>query len=52
MGRITLRQAALWCGGKVDPKYADVTFFGASNDSRKVTNGQLFVALQGLRDGH
>ena len=52
MGRITLRQAADWCGGKVDPKYADVTFYGASNDSRKVTHGQLFVALQGVRDGH
>ena len=52
MGRITLRQAALWCGGKVDPKYEDVTFCGASNDSRKVSSGQLFVALQGVRDGH
>ena len=52
MGRITLQQAADWCGGKIDPKYADVTFLGASNDSRNVSYGQLFVALQGVRDGH
>jgi len=52
MGRITLEQAALWCGGKIDSKYKDVTFFGANNDSRKIEKGQLFVALQGVRDGH
>ena len=52
MGKITLRQAALWCGGSIDPKYADVTFTGANIDSRNVTPGQLFVALQGVRDGH
>ena len=52
MGRITLQQAAVWCGGKVDPKYSDVTFFGANIDTRKIEAGQLFVALQGVRDGH
>jgi len=52
MGRITLQQAALWCGGSVDPKYHNVTFFGANNDTRKIEQGQLFVALQGERDGH
>ena len=52
MGRITLEQAALWCGGRVDPKYKDVTFLGAGNDTRKLESGQLFVALQGERDGH
>ena len=52
MGRITLQQAAQWCGGKIDPKYKDVTFYGANNDTRKLTEGQLFVALQGARDGH
>ena len=52
MGRITLQQAAAWCGGKIDPKYADVTFLGANNDSRTVLPGQLFLALQGVRDGH
>ena len=52
MGRITLQQAAQWCGGQVSPKYSDVTFFGACNDTRKLEPGQLFVALQGVRDGH
>ena len=52
MARITLAQAAAWCGGKVEPKYADVTFLGASNDSRNIKPEQLFVALQGARDGH
>ena len=52
MGRITLSQAAQWCGGRVDPKYAEVTFLGANNDSRKIKPGQLFLALAGIRDGH
>lgn len=52
MARITLAQAAAWCGGTIDPKYADVTFLGANNDSRIIQPGQLFVALQGARDGH
>ena len=52
MGKITLGQAASWCGGRIDPKYADVAFLGANNDSRKIEEGQLFVALQGARDGH
>ena len=52
MGRITLQQAAQWCGGRIDPKYADVVFYGANNDSRSVEPGQMFVALQGVRDGH
>ncbi len=52
MGRITLEQAALWCGGYCDAKYKDVTFLGAANDTRKLKAGELFVALQGVRDGH
>ncbi len=52
MGTITLQQAAQWCGGLIDPKYANVTFFGANNDSRSIVPGQLFVALEGQRDGH
>ena len=52
MGWITLKQAAAWCGGTVEPKYADVRFFGANNDSRNLQPGQLFLALQGARDGH
>ncbi len=52
MGKITLRQAAAWCGGTVEEKYADVEFLGATNDTRRLQPGQLFVALQGIRDGH
>ena len=52
MGKITLAQAAAWCGGQIDPKYAEVAFSGANNDSRIIGEGQLFVALQGVRDGH
>lgn len=52
MANITLRQAAEWCGGRVDEKYEKITFLGASNDSRGVQPGQLFVALQSTRDGH
>ncbi len=52
MGRITLAQAAAWCGGRIDPKYADVTFLGACNDTRKLEPGQLFLALKAVRDGH
>lgn len=52
MGKITLRQAAAWCGGTVEEKYADVEFLGACNDTRVLRQGQLFVALQGARDGH
>ncbi len=52
MGHITLKQAAAWCGGRIDPKYAEVAFFGACNDTRTLQPGQLFIALQGARDGH
>ena len=52
MSNITLRQAAQWCGGRVDEKYADLTFLGANIDSRKVEPGQLFIAIKGERDGH
>ena len=52
MANITLRQAAMWCGGTVDEKYADVEFFGANNDTRIIKPDQLFIVLQGARDGH
>lgn len=52
MPEITLRQAALWCGGTVEEKYAEVKFFGANNDTRLLQPGQLFLVLQGARDGH
>lgn len=52
MGKLTLGQAAAWCGGYVDPKYKDIEFFGAGNDTRTIRPGELFIALQGARDGH
>ena len=52
MAKITLRDAAQWCGGTVEEKYADVVFDGAGNDTRSLQMGQLFIALQGARDGH
>ena len=52
MGRLTLKQAATFCGGWVDPKYEDITFLGANNDTRLIQPGQLFIVLQGARDGH
>lgn len=52
MGKITLQQAARWCGGTVEAKYANVEFLGASNDTRTIQPGQLFLALKGARDGH
>ena len=52
MSKITLRQAARWCGGTVEEKYADIEFLGANNDTRVLQPGQLFIVLQGARDGH
>lgn len=52
MSELTLNQAARSCGGHVQEKYGDVRFLGASNDSRSIQPGQLFVALSGARDGH
>ena len=52
MAHITLREAAAWCGGSVAPEFENVTFVGANMDSRKIEKEQLFVALEGVRDGH
>ena len=52
MAHITLAEAARWCGGRVEEQYAHITFCGASNDSRTIAPGQLFVALVGVRDGN
>lgn len=51
-GRITLKQAAQWCGGTVAPEYAEIAFCGANFDTRRLQPGELFVALIGERDGH
>ena len=52
MAKLTLKQAAQMCGGYVEPQYEDVEFFGANNDTRIIKPGQLFIVLQGARDGH
>ena len=52
MSKITLKQAAAWCGGAVEEKYENIEFLGANNDTRVLQPGQLFLALQGARDGH
>ena len=52
MAEITLKQAALWCGGQVKQEHENIVFRGACIDSRNITPGQLFVALRGVRDGH
>ena len=52
MAKITLKQAAAWCGGTVEEKYENIEFFGANNDTRIIKEGQLFIVLQGARDGH
>ena len=52
MAELTLAQAAAMCGGRIDDKYAQVRFLGANNDTRLLRPGELFVALQGSRDGH
>ncbi len=52
MGKITLKQAAAWCGGTVEEKYENLEFLGANNDTRVLKPGQLFIVLQGARDGH
>ena len=46
MGKITLAQAAAWCGGYVEEQYRDITFLGANMDSRKIEEGQLFIARE------
>lgn len=52
MAKITLGQAAQWCGGKVAPQYEEIAFSGANIDSRKIAPGELFVAVVAARDGH
>ena len=52
MAKLTLKQAAAMCGGYVEEQYENVEFFGANNDTRIIQPGQLFIVLQGARDGH
>ena len=46
MGKITLRQAARWCGGAVEEIYADVAFLGVSKDPQTLEPGQLYLATR------
>lgn len=52
MCQMTLERAAQLCGGSVAPEDAQIAFRGARADSRKIKEGQLFVALKAERDGH
>ena len=45
MAKITLEQAAAWCGGQLNEKYGHLEFLGACGDHRWVRPGELFVAL-------
>lgn len=49
---ITLKQAALWCGGTVLPEYENVCFSGCHSHSQKIGPGELFVAVRAKGDGH
>lgn len=49
---ITLAQAAAWCGGRIARNDATRTFRGANFDTRRLRQGELFVAIKGERDGH
>ena len=53
MAKFTLQQVADACGGQVVPEFAAVAVNGVCSDSRKLRQGQLFIALKGARfDGH
>ena len=52
MNQMTLKEAAIACNGRIAEEYQNIAFFGASADSRTIGEGQLFVALEGARDGH
>ena len=53
MKELTLKQAAEFCYGKLEPGAEDVTVTGVQLDSRHVKPGDLFVAIKGEKaDGH
>ena len=53
MKKLTLRQIADWCGGTVQPQYETLCVTRIQTDSRKVREGDLFIALKGDKvDGH
>lgn len=53
MKETTLKQIALWCGGKLDEQYSNIVVNGICTDSREVKHGNLFIPLVGAHfDGH
>ncbi|MCQ2420815.1 MAG: UDP-N-acetylmuramoyl-tripeptide--D-alanyl-D-alanine ligase [Clostridia bacterium] len=53
MKELTLKTIAAWCGGEVDAAFENLTVKNVQTDSRKVTAGDLFIALPGEKaDGH
>ena len=50
MASITLKQAAAWCGGSVDEKYADVTFRIAHNRTEQPFEFDLCVSADPLQE--
>ena len=53
MKELTLEQLAAWCGGTVRPEFEQLTVTGVQPDSRKIEQGDLFVAIVGENnDGH
>ena len=53
MKKLTLKQLALWCNGKIVPEDADCTISAMHQDSRDIRYGDLFVAIAGEHfDGH
>ncbi len=53
MRELTLKQIAQWCGAQISAEQEDVLVQGVCADSRKVKQGDLFIALCGERvDGH
>ena len=53
MKELTLKQAAEFCYGKLEPGSEDITITGVQLDSRHVKPGDLFVAIKGEKaDGH
>ena len=53
MKELTLKQAAEYCRGVLEPAQAEAMITGVQIDSRKVKPGDLFVAIKGEKaDGH
>lgn len=47
-----LKYLESFCGGKWNKSLKNQNFIGFSNDTRKLKTGEIFVALNGKKDGH